>query len=104
MGLPELESMTNPRSGNVEVFEQGGEACPGVTASLAAAIEGFFEAAARTDYQGVTHTRAEEAFNRRGQTRLVVFDQQRVVGLLLDDLGGDRLLAAHSVDGDDAAL
>lgn len=36
--------MTNSRSGNVEVFEQGSEACPGVTASLAASIEPFEQA------------------------------------------------------------
>jgi hypothetical protein len=60
---------------------------------------------------GVRHTlvagllrRAEEAFDRCRQTGLVVFNHQRVVGALLDDLGSDRLLAAHGVDGDDTAL
>jgi hypothetical protein len=49
-------------------------------------------------------SRLEEAFYRRGQAGLVVFDQQRVVGFLLDNLGSDRFLAAHRVDDDDAAL
>jgi hypothetical protein len=38
------------------------------------------------------------------QGRLVVFERQHVVGALLDDLTGDRRLAAHRVQRDDRVL
>ena len=36
------------------------------------------------------------------QVALILLHSKQIVGLCLDDLPGDLLLAAHGVDGDDA--
>lgn len=38
------------------------------------------------------------------QRRLIAFERQDIVGLLIDDLLSDCALTAHGVDGDDRAL
>ena len=40
----------------------------------------------------------------RFQRRLIAFQRQQKIGLVLDDLGGDVDLAAHGVDGDESAF
>ena len=44
--------------------------------------------------------RDESLADGRVQRRLVIFDLQHIVGLLVDDGLGDLFLAAHRIDGD----
>ncbi len=45
-----------------------------------------------------------EEFDSFVQAGLVGFERQHVIGLLVDDLGGDLALAAHGVESDNGAV
>lgn len=66
---------------------------------LAAAIEDFFEAAARTDYQGVAHTRAEWIDKDHGRIetrRCIVSDDLRCLAGQFDWPGVKTLMRVES--------
>ena len=54
--------------------------------------------------KAIGQTLAKPAGHTQTQVAMVGFQAQHIVGSGLDDLPGNRFLAAHGIEGDDAAL
>ena len=88
-------SLSQPMSAVAKTLAGFDAAMAGIGLDMAG--DGYVLEAAR-------HLLVEKEFDIVAQAALIAFDAEHVIGLFVDDLCGDLLLAAHGIDGDDGAL